>query len=636
MVNDRYIILRQLDQGKFGRTYLAEDRHRFNELCILQAFSPDIDDPKALEKTQELFQRKAQILYTLNHPQIPCFRELFSGKHQGKVSLFLVQDYIQGSTYRQLLQQRLSQGQVFSEKEVAQLLLNILPVFDYLHQKGFMHRDLTPHSLLRRDSDGLPILISFGSVKQLSAIATTYFQKTELLTEQIIQIGQLGYAPPEQINRGLVSASSDLYGLGATALVLLTGKEPSQLLDQNTLTWHLPPELSLSSSLTSILLKMLAKDPSDRYPSAQAAINDLTLIKPQPTTPATVIVNPMRPNSTIVPQISQPAISRPSTSEIQTNMILTSGNQSRKFGCLSKLFLGFMLIIGSGILGWGVGKIWIVQTLDREKNQANIKIFPSDKPTQMISDQELERKTELRNRRRQLAIDHSLFVAIVDEIFVNQNPSQKGRILSNSKDDSTWREKWDQVAANVLDILESLDKEALQGMGNYSQTQRTRWKSQANHLHLSSRALYDLVDGQFFAAFPEQVDQNFIEKPIGQVWHAMVLDTLTKLTSGDAYENLSLSSEFSSIQRKKRLQPGEGQSYILQLNEEETIEAKLQGDRNLLLSIYSPTGNNNLLEDSKQHQWSGKLPESGYYEFTIVSQSNKPANYKLKITIVQE
>ncbi|MGB5595980.1 MAG: serine/threonine-protein kinase, partial [Crocosphaera sp.] len=227
-VNDRFVILRQFGQGKLGRTYLAEDGHRFNETCILQEFAPDVHDPQALRKTEELFQRKAQLLYTLNHPQIPRFRELFFCQQQDKMSLFLVQDYVQGLTYGQLLQQRLSQGEVFTEVEVTKFLLDILPVLHYLHEKGIIHRDLTPDNIIRREVDKLPVLIDFGSVKQLSAIANTYFKQPQLLTTKIIQIGQPGYAPQEQIEKGLVSANSDLYGLAATAWVLLTGKEPSQ------------------------------------------------------------------------------------------------------------------------------------------------------------------------------------------------------------------------------------------------------------------------------------------------------------------------------------------------------------------------------------------------------------------------
>ena len=64
------------------------------------------------------------------------------------------------------------------------------------------------------------------------------------------------------------------------------------------------------------------------------------------------------------------------------------------------------------------------------------------------------------------------------------------------------------------------------------------------------------------------------------------------------------------------------------------MEVKLKGDRNLLLSVYSPTGRNNILEDSGNHRWSGELIESGYYEFTVVSKSKKVVNYELNITVI--
>ena len=115
-INDRFVILRQLGQEKLGRTYLAEDRHRFNDPCILQEFAPDVHDPQALKKTEELFQRKAQILYRLDHPQIPRFRELFPYQQEYKKTLFLVQDYVTGFTYRQLLQKTVESRTSFYRK----------------------------------------------------------------------------------------------------------------------------------------------------------------------------------------------------------------------------------------------------------------------------------------------------------------------------------------------------------------------------------------------------------------------------------------------------------------------------------------------------------------------------------------
>ncbi|MDJ0660297.1 MAG: serine/threonine-protein kinase [Crocosphaera sp.] len=630
IINHRFKILRQLGQGKLGKTYLAQDSHRFDELCILQEFAPDVQDSSALKKTEELFQRKAQILYTLEHPQIPRFRELFSCQQGKKMTLFLVQDYVEGLSYRQQLKERLAVGKVFTETEVRAFLLAVLPVLDYLHEKGIIHRDITPDNIITRQGDNLPVLIDFGSVKQLSTIANTYFKQPELLTTKIIQVGEVGYAPQEQIEQGIVTANSDLYGLAATACVLLTGKEPLELQDNRGSSWNLPSELAISSDLSHILLTMLANNPSDRYPSAQAVTQVLTQSSPQPLTSPTLVIK-----SAIMPQTSSPTVAVSPKQKTEQNMTVTNSKNSPITGCLGKLFLLLMLILGSGTMGWWAGKLWISQILNAQENSQPTSVFSEESSTPNISDQELERKTEIRTRRRQLGLDHSWFVSVVDELFWEKYPSQRDKILSNEKNDSSWRNRWDETATQVLDSLGALSSDALRNIGSYTQTQRDIWKQQANNLYLSSRALYDLVDGRFFAAFPDQENREFIDKPIGQIWNAMIMDTIANLQAGDHYEKIGIELQQNGmIKRRKQLESGQGNAYVANLNAYQNITIKLKGDRNLLLSIYSPTGRNNILEDSSTHQWSGQLMESGYYEFTVVSQEKKPMNYELTITIV--
>ncbi|MBC6423066.1 MAG: hypothetical protein GDA43_07775 [Hormoscilla sp. SP5CHS1] len=76
IVEKQYRIRKELGRGGFGRTYLAEDTNRYNELCVLKEFAPQAENPYQLRKAEELFQREAGMLYKLEHPQIPSFREL--------------------------------------------------------------------------------------------------------------------------------------------------------------------------------------------------------------------------------------------------------------------------------------------------------------------------------------------------------------------------------------------------------------------------------------------------------------------------------------------------------------------------------------------------------------------------------
>ncbi|HLP87223.1 MAG TPA: serine/threonine-protein kinase [Nostocaceae cyanobacterium] len=256
ILQNRYRIIQVLGQGGFGRTYLAEDQRRFNELCAIKELILT-SGAYAGEKAQELFEREAATLYQIEHLQIPKFREKFAQDQR----LFLVVDYVAGKTYRTLLLERQAVNQTLSEAEVIQLIRSLLPVLDHIHKQGIIHRDISPENVILRQSDGLPVLIDFGVVKELA----TRLQSTS--TTPATTVGKLGYAPSEQMQTGRAYPSSDLYALAATALVLLTGKEPAELFDETKLTWNWQQWASLSPGFAQILQRMLSYVPSDRFQS---------------------------------------------------------------------------------------------------------------------------------------------------------------------------------------------------------------------------------------------------------------------------------------------------------------------------------------------------------------------------------
>lgn len=278
VLRSRYRILHSLGHGGFSRTYLAEDINRFNEHCVLKEFAPQLKGTFALEKAQELFEREAGVLYRLKHPQIPQFRELFRYKQQDEGCLFLVQDYVEGTNYHNLLNQRLKTNNLFSEAEIKQLLMEVLPILEYIHSMGVIHRDISPDNLILRSQDKLPVLIDFGCIKEVEIKTQT--QIKEIIPNASISLigtalGKTGYAPPEQIERGIVYAHSDLYALAATIVVLMTGKEPPQLINLDGYRWHWRNEVILSPKLEWVLNTMLSPNPSDRFGSAAEVIKTL-------------------------------------------------------------------------------------------------------------------------------------------------------------------------------------------------------------------------------------------------------------------------------------------------------------------------------------------------------------------------
>jgi serine/threonine protein kinase len=260
LLQQRYRVTKVLGQGGFGRTYLAQDTGCFDEMCVLKEFSPNDRGRDALKKSKELFHREAQVLYQINHPQIPKFRANFEEQKR----LFLVQEYAEGKTVAKSLSDRLKNNKTFNEAEAVEFLLNMLPVLSHIHAMGIIHRDISPDNIIFRDRDRLPVLIDFGVVK---AGVTQLEVSTQI--HQGTTVGKAGYAPGEQLQTGEAYANSDLYALAVTVVVMMTGRKPESLIDKSTMTWKWHQWVpTLTPWFAKILNKMLSRVPNSRYQSA--------------------------------------------------------------------------------------------------------------------------------------------------------------------------------------------------------------------------------------------------------------------------------------------------------------------------------------------------------------------------------
>jgi serine/threonine protein kinase len=260
LLQQRYRVTKVLGQGGFGRTYLAQDTGCFDEMCVLKEFSPNDRGRDALKKSKELFQREAQVLYQIDHPQIPKFRANFEEERR----LFLVQEYAEGKTVAKTLSDRLKNSSTFTEAEAVEFLQNMLPVLTHIHNMGIIHRDISPDNVIFRDRDRLPVLIDFGVVK---AGVTQLEVSTQI--HQGTTVGKAGYAPGEQLQTGEAYANSDLYALAVTVVVMMTGRKPESLIDKSTMTWKWHQWVpTLTPWFAKILNRMLSRAPNNRYQSA--------------------------------------------------------------------------------------------------------------------------------------------------------------------------------------------------------------------------------------------------------------------------------------------------------------------------------------------------------------------------------
>jgi serine/threonine protein kinase len=345
VLEDRYRIVQQIGQGGFGRTYLCENLTRFNEPCVLKEFAPQVQGTYALEKAKKLFEREASVLHNLQHNQIPRFRELFQMRTGGQ-GLFLVQDYVAGQTYRYLLASRQNQHQLFSEAEVKQLMIDTLPVLEYIHSLGVIHRDIAPDNLMLRSSDNLPILIDFGGVKQIALNAE--IQATGN-TDVPTCLGKVGYAPHEQMQRGTVAANSDLYALAATAMVLMTGKEPTELIDPQSLNWNWRSTITLAPQFHAVLERMLQPNPAARYQTATEVLQALQA-EPQAitTAPATIPTGKSPVKTVVVAPGSAKTVSSPRAS----SAVVSGGGDSSFLQILGRSWLAILAVGAVGAGAW--------------------------------------------------------------------------------------------------------------------------------------------------------------------------------------------------------------------------------------------------------------------------------------------
>jgi serine/threonine protein kinase len=300
LLQQRYRILNILEEEGSGRTYLATDRSRDDAYCAIEEIVLSAQ-PSIVAKAKEVFKQETTLLYQLQHPQLPKFWTTFEEQNR----LFLVRDYIEGKTYGDLLDERRALGTAFSEAEVWRFLLQILPVIGYVHSKGAIHRNISPEHIISRQSDRLPVPIDFGIVKELAHT----LQATP--NGQQIAAGQPGYAPVEQLHNGQVYPNSDLYSLAVTAIVMLTGKEPSALFEGDRMNWDWRKWTPIGDELATVLGRMLNPTPSDRYQSAIEAYRDLQplSIPDSPDPAADERPDPNRPST--IPTVAVAAKNQP-------------------------------------------------------------------------------------------------------------------------------------------------------------------------------------------------------------------------------------------------------------------------------------------------------------------------------------
>lgn len=282
VLQNRYLILEQIERGGIGTVYKALDQQTEKPVAIKQIAGRD-------ESLQKSFQQEVQILTKLNHPAFPTILDHFANE-QG---LFLVMEYVAGPNLAQKL--ATNQGP-FSLEQVLAWGIQLLDILSYLHKQRppVVHRDIKPHNL-KLTSGGEIVLLDFGLAKGITG---------QTLSGKSIAGYTLHYAAPEQIRGEGTDPRSDIYSLAATLYNLLTDTKPrdalSRLVDiAEGKPDPLPPAHELNTQIPPVIAAVLARamalNPNHRPASAeemQKTLFNATSDETTEITPPSPVVSP--------------------------------------------------------------------------------------------------------------------------------------------------------------------------------------------------------------------------------------------------------------------------------------------------------------------------------------------------------
>ena len=259
---ERYEVQRQLGKQTGRQTLLARDLQTQELVVIKQLFLGSDFEWQDLK----LFEREAETLKALDYPAIPRYLDYLEIDETDSKGFALVQTYVEGKT----LELHLKAGRTFSESEVKELAKSLLEILIYLHQQEppVIHRDIKPSNILLHSRSGNSVgqvyLVDFGSVQNQAA----------KLGGTITVVGTYGYMAPEQFGGRSVPAS-DLYGLGATLIYLVTGLHPTELSQQDLKIQFADRLPHLNPNLIYWLEWMTEPSLSKRLSSAEQALRSL-------------------------------------------------------------------------------------------------------------------------------------------------------------------------------------------------------------------------------------------------------------------------------------------------------------------------------------------------------------------------
>jgi serine/threonine-protein kinase len=520
LIGERYRLEQRLSEGGQGSLWRARDQLAGEAPMALRQLGPAVDQQAAVARWT--------LLQGVLHPQVP---RLGSPVRQAG-DLWLVREWQTGRTYQELVAVRGERQMVFGAGEVLLLLRQLLPVLAVLHGQELMHGDLCPANLLRRDSDGLPVLLDFGLVAG-GVVATP------------------GFAPPELSESGAPQPWMDLHALGVTALVLLSGDPPARLLDPVSCSWRWPAALAGEPDLQRELQRLLQRQPDQRFRSAGQALAAFQAVPmpestgPVPRADRTVVLvpPPLIPESApapgpaaaapaaTVPAPATPAPAAPAPPELPLlrppvpPVSPISRAEARDEAAEGGMWPVVIALVLSAVVGTALGWWW----LSRGRQPAPTTPDAALQLPRSLPPAEVDQRQQLLNRLRAMQVDRGWFLKLVDASLLAQFPERGGRLPTDALEDAPLRKIWNELAEEWLARVEQLPIELRRRLGNYGNADWERRQKALVSQGISPEVLRQLVSGSAQNLLPGRSGAAIPAEPFRQLWYAAAEQVLASV-----------------------------------------------------------------------------------------------------------
>lgn len=259
-----YKVEKLISSGAMGQVYLAI-QESLERLVAIKVITPSL----SIDATfRQRFLKEGKIIAQLRHPHIVTIHDIGECLNQ----YYMIMEYVEGGTLRDRIQKGLS------PKQAVSILRQLASALGHAHRQGFIHRDIKPANILFRD-DNNAVLSDFGIAKAC--------EDSIQLTATGLAVGTVLYMSPEQAQGKPLDGRSDLYSLGLVFFEMLTGFRPDRTLEGYIES--LPAELS---RYQDILDRMLARNPNERFPTAEHLIDAIDKLGKQENDKTTIVPSP--------------------------------------------------------------------------------------------------------------------------------------------------------------------------------------------------------------------------------------------------------------------------------------------------------------------------------------------------------